>query len=147
MWGEIGKVAPVKLSQAAFSCPLSLCSANNGFASYCSSRDHSQHCACTPRGTDSVTGYSVLHTCMGTAREGFAAVLGPHCCGITITFMRGHLMATLWSCYGCCISEERGCVLEAMPAGENKSLWGSCPSWSPLQPLNSSLVVPGFSEQ
>ena len=55
-------------------------------------------------------------------------------------------MATLWSCYGCCISEERGCVTAAMPAGENKSVWGSCHSSSLLQPLNSSLAFPGFSE-
>ena len=71
---------------------------------------------------------------------------------------RGYVGATSWLCYESatvtswlccsgCISQERGCVMTAVPAGENKHVCSSTAPRASLQPLSSRLVYPGSSGQ
>ena len=125
-WGEINKIASVRLSFPTFSHPLAPCSVNNDFVTaeitYSTARVHHK-----------VLTWSWASLC-STLIHGLLCVvhlyghhLGRFCCCIRATLewhqgyvMWGYSIATLWlcydCCYSCCISKERGCVMSAMPA-------------------------------
>ena len=68
----------------------------------------------------------------------------------------GYIIATLWlsygCCYGCCISQERGCIMSAMTVRKEymclQFLWAvPMAAWVSFQLFSSCLSYPGLSKQ
>ena len=78
---------------------------------------------------------------------------GPGCCGVgaTLEWHRGHVITILWwrcgCCYGCCVSQQRGCVTAAVSARREHVSAVPEPPRVSFQPLSLGLADPGFSEQ
>ena len=116
-----------KLVQMACSGPLTPCFVNNDYVTteitYSTVRAH-QEVLAQSRGTCSVTSCFVWYACKSFIKGPWLLQHQGHIRVVSwVCYMRlchGYFTATLWLCcgycYGCCISQERGCVLAAMLA-------------------------------